>query len=56
MVGQRVKMYTPKVAMKIAPPMIAFSFMVGLSNHCILLWSEKGVKHLTSNLKGWGRG
>ena len=43
-----VKMYIPKVTMKIAPPMMTSRLGVDLSNRCILLWSEKGVKHLGS--------
>ncbi len=47
-----VKMYIPNVTMKIAPPMIVFFLVVDPSTHCILLWSEKGQKHLISNLIG----
>ena len=34
--------------MKIASPMTMFLLLLSLSNHRILLRSEKGVKHLTS--------
>jgi len=47
MVGHKVKMYTPRVTMKIAPAMMAFLLVGEVSNRCILLWSEKGEKHLT---------
>jgi len=47
MVGHKVKMYTPTVTTKIAPAMMTFLVVGEVSNRCILLWSEKGEKHLT---------
>jgi hypothetical protein len=48
MVGHKVKKYIPKVIEKIAPQIIIMFL-------CILLWSEKEVKHLTTNLPSRGR-